>query len=177
MMETLEFSGLEISKMKDQVEGCHSQERETIIKTQWMDTIVQTIISIENIPGSKVGQLSRGLIREVVELSWIYCEQRFAPEAGRSRTDEETYDYNEGNKRRRRSRSPRRRSMSPLFITIPASSVSADLDDRDDPIGTSTLLDKNSNYTKPSPDMATYLHESLINLGIHEKQVVSLLFA
>ena len=156
--------------MRDQVEGCNSLESATKIKIQWMDKIVQTIISIENLPGSKVGQFSRGLIREFVELAWIYCEERFTPVTERSRTDHDIYDYNqhlECYKRKRRSCSPRQRSRSPLFVTIPASST----DDKDDLNRNSTVMDSNSNYTESSPDMANYLNDSLIKLGINEKQV------
>ena len=158
--------------MNDQVEGCNSLESATKIKIQWMDKIVQTIISIENLPGSKVGQFSRGLIREFVELAWIYCEERFTPVTERSRTDHDIYDYNqhlEDYKRRKRSFSPRRRSRSrsPLFITFPASST----EDKDDLNRNSTVMDSNSNYTESCPDMANYLNDSLIKLGINEKQV------
>ena len=157
--------------MRDQVEGCHSHDSETKIKIQWMDRIVQTIISIENLPGSKVGHFSRGLIREFVELVWNYCEERFTPITERVRMNHEVYDYNEdleGYKRRRRSCSPHQRSRSPLFVTIPAS---ADLADEDDLNRNSTLMDSNSNFTDSCPDMANYLNDSLIKLGINEKQV------
>ena len=167
MKETLEYSGMDLAKMREQVEGCHSQEDETKTKIQWMDRLVQSIISIENLPGSKVGVFSRGLIREFVELAWIYCE-KFCPTFRTSHKDQDLKDY-----KRKRSSSPHRRSKSPLFITIPASTGSEEPNDQDYQNRNSTLVDKNSNYTSTEacPDMANYLQDSLVKLGINEKQV------
>ena len=176
-MDILEHSDLVFDDMKSQVEICRSYDFEKRVKLDWMDSLVQGLIKLEDLPGALVKEQPRSWARDIVEVAWTFFTRRSAKRSYSCSSDD-SRSTRDGDNPNTVFKRPRRVSPSS------AGTRSSSSDSRG---SNSSRTDMNDNHNTESQsqdaeetrrsnnnreeDMAKYLDQTLQGVGIPRSKV------
>ena len=178
LKEIMELSDLDFDDMQSKVEICHSSDFEKRVKVDWMDSIVQSFIKLENLPGALVKEQPRSWARDIVEAAWKFFIRRSLKGSYSSSSASDEARSTRGRKESSRVfKRPRLVSPSSSSRTRSSSSDSrcsrgSRTDQNDNPKSKSQDTKESKGSTiKREEDMAKYLDQTLQGVGIPRSKV------
>ena len=181
LKEIMELSDLDFDDMQSKVEICRSSDFEKRVKVDWMDSIVQSFIKLENLPGALVKEQPRSWARDIVEAAWKFFIRR-SPKGSYSSSSDEARSTRGRKESSRVFKRPRLVSPSSSSRTRSSSSDSrcsrgSRTDQNDNPKSKSQDTKESKGSTiKREEDMAKYLDQTLQGVGIPRSKVHRFLF-
>ena len=177
LMDILEHSDLVFDEMSSQVEICRSYDFEKRVKLDWMDSLVQGLIKLEDLPGVLVKEQPRSWARDIVEVAWTFftrssAKRSYSCSSDDSRSTRDGEDSNTVFKRPRRvSPSSTAGTRSSSTDSRSSNSSRTDMNDNSESQSHDAEETRRSNNNREE-DMAKYLDQTLQGVGIPKSKVL-----